>query len=250
MTCVAPRRIAQILILVTSIGAKAQTPQTDDPPKPPPKVETRQVQMAAGKARLDKKVDSKNAKVGDLVTAKLMEDIQCADGLLMPKDATLSGRVLEVQPSENKGDSKLVLIFDELVPKGKQPIRVKVTLLGLISPPVQGPDLVSGKRDLDLEGLPAATSTTRQGPGAVSAKNAPPGASRTVPMASVPATHDQPSHSGGELKDSSVPGVELNSSIQEPNSGTVTAKGKNAQLPLWTQMRIAIIDLPPNALIK
>jgi len=206
--------------------------------------------MAAGRARLDKKVDTKNAKVGDPVTAKLMEEIQCADGLLMPKDATLTGRVVEVQPSENKGDSRLVLTFDELLQKGKPPIRVKVTLLGLISPPVQGPDLVTGKRDLDLEGLPAAASTTRQGPGAASAKNAPQGATRSVPMASVPATHNQPSHVGSELKDSSVPGVELTSSIQEPTSGTMISKGKNAQLPLWTQMRIAIIALPDGAVVK
>jgi len=245
MACLAPRSIAKILVLITAIDAKAQS----DPPKPPPKVETRQLQMAAGKARLDKKVDAKNAKVGDPVTAKLMEDIQCADGVLLPKDATLSGRVVEVQPSENKGDSRLVLTFDELVPKGKPPIRVKVTLLGLSSPPVQGPDLVTGKREIDLEGLPTAASTTRRGPGGVGSKNAPPGTSR-VPIASPPATHDQPSHVGGELKDSSVPGVELNSSIQEPNSGTLTSKGKNAQLPLWTQMRIAIIALPPDAVIK
>ncbi len=249
MTCVAPRRIAPILILLTTIAVQAQS----DPPKPPPKVVTRQMQMAAGKARLDKKVDAKNAKPGDPVTAKLMEDIQCADGVLMPKDATLSGRVLEVQPSEHKGDSKLVLVFDELVQKGKPPIRVKVTLLGLIAPPVGGPDLVTGKRDMDLEGIPAAASTTRQEPRALGAQTATPAgtaASRSVPMASLPATHDQPGHAGEDLKDSSVPDMTLNSSIKDPYSGTVTSKGKNAQLPLWTQLRIAIIALPPNAVIK
>ena len=243
MAWVAPRRFAQVLALVTAIGADAQS----DPPKPPPKVETRQMQMAAGKARLDKKVDAKNAKVGDPVTAKLMEDIQCADGVLLPKDATLTGRVVEVEPSQNKGDSRLVLTFDELVPKGKPPILVKVTLLGLSSPPVQGPDLVTGKRDLDLEGLPAARSTTRQEPRSLGGNARPPA---HAPLASPPATHEQPSHSGGELKDSTVPGIELNSSIQEPNSGTLTSKGKNAQLPLWTQMRIAIIALPADATIK
>jgi len=243
MACVAPRTIAQILVLITAIGAEAQS----DAPKPPPTIKTRQMQMSAGKARLDKKVDAKNAKVGDPVSAKLMEDIQCPDGVLLPKDATLTGRVVEVQPSENKGDSRLVLTFDELVPKGKPPIRVKVTLLGLSSPPVQGPDLVTGKRELDLEGLPAAKSTTHQEPRSLGGSSAP---SPRTPIVSPPATHDQPSHVGGELKDSTVPGVELNSSIQEPNSGTLTSKGKNAQLPLWTQMRIAIIALPADAVIK
>jgi hypothetical protein len=229
MTCVAARRTFQTILLLTSIAMQAQT----DPPKHPPPVKTVQVQMAAGRARLDKKVDAKNAKVGDPVTAKLMEDIQCADGVLLPKDATLSGRVVEVQPSENKGDSKLVLTFDELVPKGKPPIRVKVTLLGLVSPPVQGPDTKTGNRDSDLEGVPPAVGKTRGGP-----------------LGNNPVMRDQPSHEKGDTRDSTVPGVSLNASIQDPDSGTLSSKGKNAQLPLWTQLRIAIIDLPPNVVIK
>jgi hypothetical protein len=230
MTWAAPGRITQILVLITSIGMQAQTA----PPKPPPPaVPTVRVQMAAGAARLDKKVDAKTAKPGDPVTAKLMDDIQCSDGVLLPKDATLAGRVVEVQPSENKGDSKLVLIFDVLIPKGKPPIRVKVTMLGLVSPPVQGPDTKTGNRDSDLEGVPPAVGKTRGGP-----------------LRNNPVMHDQPSHEKGDTKDSTVPGVSLDASIQDPNSGTIGSKGKNAQLPIWTQMRIAIIDLPPNAALK
>lgn len=230
MTCGSAGRVGLTLLLITSVGTHAQT----DPPKPPPPaVRTVQVQMAAGAARLEKKVDAKSAKPGDPVTAKLLDNIQCSDGVLFPKDATLAGRVVEVQPSENKGDSKLVLTFDELVPKGKPPIRVKVTLLGLVSPPVQGPDTVTGNRDSDLEGVPPAVGKTRGGP-----------------LGNNPVMHDQPSHEKGGIKDSTVPGVTLTSSIQDPNSGTMTTKGKNAQLPLWTQLKIAIIDVSPNAAIK
>lgn len=189
--------------------------------------------MAAAQARLDKKVDAKNAKVGDPVTAKLMDDVQCSDGVLMPKDATISGHVVEVQSSQNKSDSTLVLIFDQLVVKGKAPVPVKVTLLGLASPPVQGPDTITGNRATDQQGIPSAQ-----------------GAGRNGPLGNVSNNPQQPSHVSGGDKDSTLPGVELKAEITDPNSGTLTAKGKNVQLPTWTQLKIAIIELPPNAVIK
>lgn len=254
MTCIAPGRLASLLILVTSIGMQAQT----DPPKPPPNVVNKQIQMAGGAARLDKKVDAKNAKVGDTVTAKLMDDIHCPDGMLMPKEATLSGRVVEVEPSQKKSDSKLVLLFDELTIKGKPPIPVKVTLMGLVSPPVSGPDTTSGK--VDADGMAVALSQLRQG--APAQPQVTPGPSRGGSGGAAPAAapgvapsrpyvwDTAPNHHATDLKDSSVPDVKLSSFITDPNSGTVTSKGKNVQLPLWTQMRIAIISLPPNAVVK
>ena len=47
-----------------------------------------------------------------------------------------------------------------------------------------------------------------------------------------------------------MPGVTLTGTIQDPNSGTLTATGKNAKLEIWTQLQIAIIPIPPNAVIK
>jgi len=214
-------------------------------------VVNKQIQMAGGAARLDKKVDSKNAKVGDVVTAKLMDDIHCPDGVLMPKDSTLSGQVVEVQPSEKKSDAKLVLIFDQLTIKGKPPIPVKVTLMGLIAPPVSGPDTTSGK--VDADGMAVALSQLRQGappPPVQNNSSSHPGATGGTPIARPYIWDNSPGHQGNEMKDSTVPNVDLNSSITDPNSGTMTSKGKNTQLPMWTQMRIAIIDMPPNAAIK
>jgi hypothetical protein len=247
MACITTGRLALIFILATSGGMQAQT----DPPKPPPNVVSKQIQMAGGAARLDKKVDAKSAKVGDVVTAKLMDDIHCPDGLVMPKDSTLSGHVVEVQASQKKSDSKLVLLFDQLTIKGKPPIPVKVTLMGLVSPPVSGPDTTSGK--VDSDGMAVALSQLRQGappaPGQGNGSSHP-GATGGAPAARPYVWDTAPNHQAADMKDSTVPDVDLSSSITDANSGTMTSKGKNTQLPMWTQMRIAIIAMPPEAASK
>ena len=61
---------------------------------------------------------------------------------------------------------------------------------------------------------------------------------------------DQPSHVGSGVKELSVPDLKLSSSITDANSGTVASKGGNAKLEMWTQLQIAIIPIPPNAVIK
>src|SRR4051812_21664262 len=98
------------ITLTASWGVLAQTAAKTETPG-----QTKQMKMSAGTARLDKKVDAKNAKVGDGVTAHLMDAIVCEDGTTLPKDAVLSGHVVEVQPSQSKSDSKLVLLFDQVV---------------------------------------------------------------------------------------------------------------------------------------
>lgn len=224
------RIVVGAMALTASMGVLAQTVAKTQAP-----VQTKQMKMSAGLARLDKKVDAKNAKVGDPVTAKLMDAIPCEDGTTLPKDATLIGHVVEVEPSQNKGDSKLVLLFDQLLVKGKSPILVKVTLLGLIPPPVLGPDTTTGNRATDQEGVPAAQGGARNGP----TGSLPPSRSvQTLPNGS---QQEQPSI---------VPGVTLTGAIKDPNSGTLTSTGKNAKLEMWTKLQIAIIPIPPNAVIK
>lgn len=215
------KTVAKIVLgaiaLTATLGALAQAP-------------TKQMKMSAGLARLDKKVDAKNAKVGDVVTAKLMDAIHCEDGTTLPKDATLSGKVVEVQPSQNKGDSKLVLLFDQVIVKGKAPITVKVTMLGLIPPPVSGPDTTGAS-----VATPNSPGGIRQAPVASST------ASDRVQDSNKPLASQQPS---------AVPGVTLTGTIQDPNSATLTSTGHNVRLEMWTQLQIAIIPLPPTAVLK
>jgi len=193
-------------------------------------VPTKQIQMSGGIARLDKAVDTGKARAGDAVTAKLAEPIRLADGTTLPKDTILNGHVVEVESSLNGNDSKLVLLFNQVIVKGKAPIPVKVTIQRLIAPPVPGPDKTRESPVLDARGLGFSSG------GGGNVNSGMPSIGNIVPP-----VRDQ---------DPSLPGVRLDASVRDANSGTLTSQGKNTQLPLWTQLQIAIVHLPPNAVVN
>jgi hypothetical protein len=213
-----------LLAIALSVVAVGQTAS-----QPKGTVATKQIQMSGGIARLDKPVDTGKVRAGDVVTAKLVESIRLADGTTLPKDAILGGHVVEVEPSLNGGDSTLVLLFDQVTVKGKPSLAVKVTIQRVIAPPVPGP------KKIDPTESELVTRGYSQGGGA-NVDSGMPSVGNLVPPA-----HD---------KDPSVPGVTLDASVRDANSGTLTSKGKNTQLPLWTQFQIAVVRLPPNAVIN
>ena len=81
-------------------------------------------------AELQSHLDAKTAKVGDVVTAKLTDSVQVA-GVELRRNTLLVGHVVEVEPSENNGASKIILTFDKAQPKNGQPIAVKATIVGI-----------------------------------------------------------------------------------------------------------------------
>lgn len=181
------------------MGAQAQT-----------EAETERIPVSAGVVRLEKQVDSKSAKVGDVVTAKLMGTIPLADGTTLPKEATLSGHVVAVQASQNKSDSQLTLLFDQVIVKGKPSVPVRVRIRGLSLPPVPGPEK-NGTNDGD------------------------------------PRIFDGLYDPHESFKDTSLPELVEGSYDHGVSSGTMAAKGKNTKLPLWMQLQIFIIPLSPNS---
>jgi hypothetical protein len=198
-----------VLAIATSVAAPAQTAVKPEAPVP-----TIPIKMSAGVARLDKPLDSRTAKAGDTVTAKLTDLVILSDGRPLPRETTLFGHVVAVQSSQNGSDSKLVLLFNEVLVKGKPPLTVKVTIQGLRMPPIPGPE-------------------------------------KTYPDDGDPRRFAGLYNPHGEgIKDTSVPGVSLDSSVKDSNSGTITSNGRDTQLPLWTQLRIAIVHLPSNAVVN
>lgn len=84
---------------------------------------------------LTSKVDSKNAKVGQQVTAQTSEDIRLADGTELPKGSKLVGRVLAVQAhSEQQPAAALILGFDHAELKGGKTVQVRA-VMEMVAPP-------------------------------------------------------------------------------------------------------------------
>jgi hypothetical protein len=87
--------------------------------------------LLAAQAELQHTLDAKTAKQGDAVTARLTESVQIADGTKLPRNTQLIGHIDEVQPAQNKGESKVVLTFDQARLANGQQIAIKSTLVNV-----------------------------------------------------------------------------------------------------------------------
>ena len=85
--------------------------------------------LAGVNARLDHTLDTKSAKQGETVTARLDGSVKTASGVKLEKGTQLTGTVTRVEESANGGPSSLTLEFTTAQMKDGKQIPVKVTLL-------------------------------------------------------------------------------------------------------------------------
>jgi hypothetical protein len=126
--------IATTALALTLVAAAENTPQNSM---------TSSSELAVANTELQSTLDTKTAKQGDAVTAKLTDSVRLA-GTELPRHTLLIGHIDAVQPSENKGIAKVVLTFDQArLADGKQ-IAIKSTIVGVwpegtdLVPPPQG----------------------------------------------------------------------------------------------------------------
>ena len=93
-------------------------------------------------AELTRKVDSKDAKVGDAVEGKTTSAARLADGTKLPKGTRLVGHITEVSPrSSAQKTSRLAFGFDRAVMRDGSEVPIHATLTSLSAPaPVAGAD--------------------------------------------------------------------------------------------------------------
>jgi hypothetical protein len=86
-------------------------------------------------AELTKKVDTKDAKVGDSVEAKTTGTVQVADGTKLPKGTRLVGHVTEVtRRSGEQKTSRLAFGFDHAVLRDGRAVAIRSTMRALSAP--------------------------------------------------------------------------------------------------------------------
>jgi len=70
-------------------------------------------------------VSSKNAKVGDAVSAKTLRAYKLLDGTEIPKGSKITGKIATVQNrKEGNGDSTMTFRFDQIEVKGGAPVPI------------------------------------------------------------------------------------------------------------------------------
>lgn len=85
---------------------------------------------------LPKSIDSKKAKVGDEVTAKVISDVRSGGAVAIPRGSKLVGKITEAN-ARSKGDaaSSLGIVFDKVVLKNGSTMNLVSTIQAVIAPP-------------------------------------------------------------------------------------------------------------------
>jgi hypothetical protein len=217
----------------------------------PPQQHT--IQMVQAQAQLDKTIDSKKAKQGDPVTAKLVANVQIPNEQELPKNTVLEGHVDQVTASQNKSDSTVVVTFDKAKLKGGQELPIKATILAMAEPAVASPDAGGGAPPAGGAAPAGGGGGGMAGGGGGAAHGGSAGSGEST--ASAPSTSSMPDASSGgggqqQAQMSKVPDVNLTSDIHQHNSATFTSKGKNVHVPDGTEMELAITVIPAGVRLQ
>lgn len=86
--------------------------------------------LAGVTTALDHPLESKNATVGEPVTATLKGSVK-ADGLDLPKGTDLVGKVAEVQPAQNGTPASVSVVFTTAKLKDGKEVPVKATVIAV-----------------------------------------------------------------------------------------------------------------------
>ncbi len=214
-----------------------------------PEQTQRKLQMVPAQATLDKTLDAKKAKQGDLVTAKLVQDVQIPDAQALPRNTVLEGHVDQVQASDHKSDSMMVVTFDKAKLKDGQELPIKATVIALSQPPSMQPSSAGAPGQPMSSGMPmsgGAPMGTPSGSGVPSGSMG--GTSGNTP--SQPMNLPAATSGSGQQAQTSVPDVTLKSSIHEHSSATLMSKGKNVHVPDGTQMQVALTIVPAGVTLQ
>jgi len=228
------------IALSTLMGAAAWAQSqaaADSGPQP-----QRKIQLVQAHAQLDNTLDTKKAKQGEAVTAKLEENVQVPDAQALPKNTVLEGHVDQVQASDHKSDSMMVVTFDKAKLKDGQELPIKATILAVSEPALMQQEAAGGAPASAGAPMPSG------GPGGSGPAG---GSSASTPSApNQPMNAAQASSSPQPAAQNGVPDVTLKSDIHDHNSATFMSRGKNVHVPDGTQMQVALAIIPAGVKLQ
>jgi hypothetical protein len=136
-----------ILLLAALIVASPSFAQTSTPPtaaSPSLNVPTSQGIIA----KLDTDLDASRNKPGDLVQAETTRELKVGRDVLLKKGSVLTGHVTQVQTYSNSSPSMIVIVFDQVAPKGGSPATLNVKIQALAPAPTVSTDSLQDGRGM------------------------------------------------------------------------------------------------------
>jgi hypothetical protein len=220
-------------------AAWAQSPAAADSGSQP----QRKIEMVQARAQLDNTLDTKKAKQGEAVTAKLEENVEIPDAQALPKNTVLEGHVDQVQASDHKSDSMMVVTFDKAKLKDGQEVPIKATILAVTEPASMQQEAAGGTPASAGSPMPSGAPG---GSGPMGGSSASTPSAPNQPMNAAQASSSSPQ----QAQQNGVPDVTLKSDIHEHNSVTFMSKGKNVHVPDGTQMQVALAIIPAGVKLQ
>lgn len=113
-------------------------------------------------AELAKSIDSRKAKAGDMVRAKVTQDVIANGHVVIRRGSKLLGHITEAKASwADEPESILGVVFDSVKPKGGEEMSFN-GVLQAVAPPVPVPDVLSGTSAAAYGGGSAAGAVNQQ----------------------------------------------------------------------------------------
>lgn len=200
------------------------------------------IRLVGVRATLDKTLDARKVKEGDVITARPEAKVEVAKGIDIETSSRLLGHVDAVQPPTDRGNSTITVTFDKARLKDGRQIPVKAIILWIGQPPsLLNPTEVSA---------PADRTTPGVGVGAGMTGTPPTQGYQGSEIAGLPKRHhDAPSSApppptGVFSQPNAIPGVSFASDIRKPESGSFTAAGHDVHIPGGTVFAFALAVTP------
>lgn len=220
-------------------------------------------------AELTKRIDTKNAKVGDAVEARTTKAAKLADGTTLPRGTKLVGKVVDARArSSADKTSHLAFSLDQAIMHDGRQIPVHAVLTSLTGPasaatsadddmavstPVgsaaAGSGATGGARSAGAGGMLGGVGRTAGGVvgGATNTVGTAGNTVRSTASSAVNETREVGGRVAGAASSSldhvpvaNIPGVTLSSSTSAESSGSLDATGKNISLENGTKMTLNV----------
>src|SRR5580704_15976722 len=146
-----------ILLLAALIVASPSIAQTSTPPTAaPPSLNIPSSQGII--AKLDTDLDASRNKPGDSVQAETTRELKVGHDVLLKKGSILTGHVTQVQTYSNTTASMIVIVFDQVAPKGGSPATLNVKIQALAPAATVSTDSLQDGRGMAATNISSAVA--------------------------------------------------------------------------------------------
>jgi hypothetical protein len=116
-------------------------------------------------AKLDTDLDATRNKPGDVVQAETTRDLKPGHDVLLKKGSILTGHITQVQTFSSSSPSMIVIVFDQVAPKGGSPATLHVKIQALAPAPSVSTDSLQDGRGMAATNINSAVAGSERSVG-------------------------------------------------------------------------------------